>query len=168
MSRRMRYLQINILLNWNGKARLILWLQAVVKSNAMICVCRGPKLTHIPVLELTQLQWRDDILAIAVAGCVRLWDVRYFSKRAPLQELRHEGVKGLGFSCPLQRNVLATGGANGVKLWNVQSGSLRATIPTPEPVTSLSWSPHRKEIMASYGEVMAVWSLAPQVHRLAK
>jgi WD40 repeat protein len=114
-----------------------------------------------------QLEWRDNILATAGADCVRLWDVRYFSNRKPLQEFRHEGVKGLGF-CPLQRNVLATGGANGVKLWNVQSGSLRATIPTPEPVTSLTWSPYRKEIMASYGEVMAVWSLGFQVHRLAR
>jgi WD40 repeat protein len=68
----------------------------------------------------------------------------------------------------MQRNVLATGGANGIQLWNLQSGSIRATIPTPNPVTSLSWSPYRPELMASYGKDMAIWSLAPQVHRLAE
>jgi WD40 repeat protein len=115
---------------------------------------------------VTQLQWNDHILAAAAGNRVCLWDVRY-GGRDPLQEFQHEGVKGLAF-CPRQRNVLATGGDNGIQLWNVQSGSLRATIPTPDPVSSLLWSPYRNEVMASYGEVMGIWSLAPKVHQLAE
>jgi WD40 repeat protein len=116
---------------------------------------------------VTQLQWNDNILATAGGDSVRLWDIRYNAHQVPIQELRHEGVKGLEVS-PMQRNVLATGGTNGIQLWNLQSGSLRATIPTPDPVTSLSWSPYRPELMASYGKDMAIWSLASQVHRLAE
>jgi WD40 repeat protein len=115
---------------------------------------------------VTQLQWNDHILAAAGGNRVCLWDVRY-GGRDPLQEFQHEGVKGLAF-CPRHRNILATGGANGIQLWNVQSGSLRATIPTPDPVSSLLWSPYRNEVMASYGEVMGIWSLAPKVHQLAE
>jgi WD40 repeat protein len=79
-------------------------------------------------LPATNLQCYDNILATAGRDCVRLWDVRYVNDREPLQELRHKSVNGLEFS-PKQRNVLATGGANGIpRLWNFQSGSLQDFI----------------------------------------
>jgi WD40 repeat protein len=114
---------------------------------------------------IAKLQWNDNILAAAGGDAVPLWDVRF--SNLPYRTLEQRNVKGLEF-CPMNHNVLATGGENGVQLWNVQSGTVRKTIETSAPVTSVIWSPFRKELMASYGELMAVWSFSPQVHQLAE
>jgi WD40 repeat protein len=117
---------------------------------------------------VTRLLFDDNILAAAGGNCVRLWDQRYdIIKNGPMLELQHDNVRGLEF-CPSRRNVLATGGADGIHFWDVASGDLRSTIPTLLPVTGLTWSPYQNELMTSCGEIMTLWSVAPQVHRLAE
>jgi hypothetical protein len=87
-------------------------------------------------------------LAAALPQChkVALWDLR--RSKMPFQTMEHDSVKGMQF-CPLHRNTLATGGADGIRLWNVQSGGLRRHAPTVAPVNSLTWSTDRTEFMTS-------------------
>ena len=114
---------------------------------------------------VTKMQWEDNLLAVADGDSIFLWDTRYPTKL--LRTLEHKRAMDLEF-CPMQRNVLATGGSNGIHFWNVQSGNLRTTIPTPAPVNSILWSPYRKEMMAAYGDVMGIWSLSNGVERLVE
>lgn len=116
---------------------------------------------------VTRLLFDDNILAAAGRNCVRLWDQRYDALNGPMLELEHDNVRGLEFY-PLRRNILATGGANGIHFWDVASVDLRSTIPTLVPVTGLIWSPYQNELMTSCGEIMTLWLVAPQVHRLAE
>ena len=60
------------------------------------------------------------------------------------------------------------GGADGIKIWNVRSGQLKAFIPTEIPVACLVWSPYRREIMAGYGETMGIWTVTNEVTQLAE
>ena len=151
-------------LEWKGSNDLM------AASDSGLCRydirLRHPELYRYPVHhQITKMQWNDNVLAAADGHSIHLWDARYSEQ--PLKTFQHANAKGLEF-CPMQHNVLATGGSDGIHFWNVQSGELRATIPTPEPVTSLVWSPYRKEIMAAYGDDMAVWSLSSGVERLAQ
>jgi WD40 repeat protein len=127
-----------------------------------------------PDHSTTRLQWHpysDHVFAAAGGNAVRLWDVR--NPLEPLLAMQHESVRGMEF-CPMDSDLLATGGANGIHLWNLRNATLQTTIATHDPVTSLLWSPFldtkSSELMASYGDHMAVWSMTAghrKVHRLA-
>lgn len=104
--------------------------------------------------------------AMPTNNMVAFWDLRY--SRVPMNSLEHTDVKGLEFS-PLHRNTLATGGHDGIRFWNVQSGALRSAAETKDPVTTLTWSPHQHELMAGFGDYMGVWAVSPcsnKVHQL--
>jgi WD40 repeat protein len=158
-------------LEWKGSAELVVASHSRIERFDMRMP--SPAMAAYPGFgrenPVTRLQWNDNTLAASGGNCVRLWDQRY-SSGGPLLELQHDSVKGLEF-CPLQRNVLATCGANSIHIWDAVSGELESTIPTLDPATSLLWSPYRNELMTSVGETMTIWSLAgPQapVHRLAE
>ena len=114
------------------------------------------------------LQWNSEYIASAAGNAVFLWNPRQGGwTQEPHCKLHHDAVKSVEF-CLLQANVLATGGADGIKIWNVRSGQLKAFIPTEIPVTSLVWSPYRREIMAGYGETMGIWTVTTEVAQLAE
>ena len=116
---------------------------------------------------ISSLKWtQDNMLAVSGGNSISLWDARYATK--PLLMLDHETVKSVDF-CPAQSNVLASGGADGIKLWNVHTGHIRASISTDDTVvTSVVWSPYRRELMAGYGEKLGVWSVKKNITQLAE
>jgi WD40 repeat protein len=110
---------------------------------------------------VTKLAFQKDTKTLACAGngMIRLWDIRH-TGHGPLHTLRHDDVRGLQF-CPLEPNKLATGGKDGVKLWNTVSGKIANEIPMPrKTVSNLLWSPNRKEVVVSHGHRLSVWSLS--------
>ena len=113
-----------------------------------------------PAAKMQIQPGNEQLLAavIPTKNMVALWDLRY--ALIPLQTMEHEKVKGLEF-CPIHRNTLATGGQDGIRLWNVQSGALRSVIKTNDPVATLTWSPHQHEIMAGSGHYLRLWSVSP-------
>ena len=62
----------------------------------------------------------------------------------------------------MEPHILATGGSDGIKLWNVHQIAPLALIHTEAPVTSLLWSPFRTELMAAYGERIGVWKVTEE------
>jgi WD40 repeat protein len=114
------------------------------------------------------LQWNSEFVASTAGNDIFLWNPKQDGWiQEPLCKLHHDAVKSVEF-CLLQANILATGGADGIKIWNVQSGQLKAFIPTEMPVTSLVWSPYRREIMAGYGDTMGIWTVTTEVTQLAE
>jgi WD40 repeat protein len=115
---------------------------------------------------VTNLKYQQSTNTLACAGrngLVRVWDVRNF--REPLHNLRHDGASGMEYS-PGERNVLATGGRDGIKIWDIASGRQTVGISIPHKrVTSLLWSPYRKEILASYDQYLSVWSVSSEEAR---
>jgi cell division cycle protein 20 (cofactor of APC complex) len=113
------------------------------------------------------LKWtQDNMLAVSGGDSISLWDARYATK--PLLKLQHKTVKSVEF-CPTQSNLLASGGAGGIKLWNVHTGQMQASISTHDsPVTSVVWSPYRREIMAGFGDNLGVWSVTKNITQLAE
>jgi WD40 repeat protein len=115
---------------------------------------------------VTNLKYQQSTNTLACAGkngLVRVWDVRNF--REPLHNLRHDGASGMEYS-PGERNVLATGGRDGIKIWDIASGRQTVGISIPhKTVTSILWSPYRKEILASYDEHLSVWSVSSEEAR---
>jgi hypothetical protein len=111
--------------------------------------------------HFSSLQWQSHTIAAAAGNTVSLWDSRKsHSCKTPLHNLQHAEAKALEFS-PFQSNTLASGGKDGIKFWNVQSGSLRGEIRTRSPVTSVLWSPYRhNEIVASYGNYMGLLNVS--------
>jgi WD40 repeat protein len=83
------------------------------------------------------------------------------------------GSKNLSASCTMMPlsltsfaysyQIIATGGADGIKIWNVRWGQLKAFIPTEMPITRFVWSPYRCEIMAGYGDTIGIWSEVTQL-----
>jgi WD40 repeat protein len=116
---------------------------------------------------ISSLKWtQDNMLAISGGNSISLWDARYATK--PLLKLQHETVKSVDF-CPAQSNVLASGGAGGIKLWNVHTGQIRASISIDDThVTSVVWSPYRRELMAGYGDKLGVWSVTKNITQLVE
>ena len=127
----------------------------VFTYNSTLDTC----LHDAPAAKLQVQPQSGHLLAAAMPrkGMVGLWDMRY--SRVPMQILEHEKTKDLEF-CPRHRNTLATGGQGGVKLWNVQSTSIRSSFATKQPVSSLTWSPHRSEILAGSGQYLGLWSFS--------
>ena len=106
-------------------------------------------------------------LAAALPRCnkVALWDLR--RSKLPFQTMEHTSAKGMQF-CPLHRNTLATGGADGIRLWNVQSGGERLHAPTVAPVTTLTWSLDRTEFMAGFGDHLGVYQTSSDFTKIRK
>ena len=113
--------------------------------------------------QVSSLQWHDQTLVAAAGDTACLWDLRH--SREPWRRFQTRNIKSAQVC---NRNVLVTGGVDGVHFWNVQSGKLRGVIQTPEPVTNILWSPYRQqEFVASYGDRLGVWSVSNGTKRLA-
>lgn len=56
--------------------------------------------------------------------------------------------------CPWQSSLLASGGGTSdatVHIWNTTTGARLHSLVTPSQVTSIQWSPHRKEFLSTHG-----------------
>ena len=63
---------------------------------------------------------------------------------------------------PVELHILATGGSDGIKLWNMYQIAPPALILTEAPATSLLWSPFRTKFMATYGDHVMVWKVTEE------
>lgn len=63
------------------------------------------------------------------------------------------GIQAIGW-CPWQTSLLASGGGTSdatVHIWNTTTGARLHSLVTPSQVTSVQWSPHRKEFLTTHG-----------------
>ena len=108
--------------------------------------------------EVSNLKYHkaSSTLACALKDHVTVWDLR--NTRDYLYKLEQEMARGLEY-CPMDPNILATGGQDGIKLWDVKTGTLKTAISIPnKTVNSLLWSPYCREVLASYDHCLSLWS----------
>ncbi|HUP44232.1 MAG TPA: WD40 repeat domain-containing protein [Thermoanaerobaculia bacterium] len=88
---------------------------------------------------------------------IRMWDVRSGKETRSLSG--HSGhIKSLGFSRD-GRSLVSTA-ADGVRVWDVPSGSLRLMIPTSRGVVAAAFSPDGKVLASSGGDGVLLWNAA--------
>ncbi|KAG2007418.1 vegetative incompatibility protein HET-E-1 [Coprinopsis cinerea AmutBmut pab1-1] len=113
--------------------------------------------------EVCGLKWRSDGELLASGGndnVVNIWDGRVGDVAegargsAKWTKRNHTAaVKAVAW-CPWQPSLLATGGGTNdatIHVWNSTTGARLHTLRTPSQITSIQWSPHRKEIMTTHG-----------------
>lgn len=95
---------------------------------------------------------------IAVGGndnSCSLWDISNHMSNPQLKFIfRHEAaIKAVAF-CPWSKSLLATGGGTKdkiIKFWHTGTGTLINQIKTDSQITSLIWSKHYKQLVATFG-----------------
>ncbi|KAI0299362.1 WD40 repeat-like protein [Multifurca ochricompacta] len=113
--------------------------------------------------EVCGLKWRADGELLASGGndnVVNIWDGRLGdvteSSRGVARWTKRNhtaAVKALAW-CPWQPSLLASGGGTNdatVHIWNSTTGGRLHSLKTPAQVTSVQWSPHRKEFLTTHG-----------------
>jgi len=113
--------------------------------------------------EVCGLKWRSDGELLASGGndnVVNVWDGRVGdvgagTRSAPRWTKRNHtaAVKAIAW-CPWQPSLLASGGGTSdatVHIWNTTTGARLHSLATPSQVTSIQWSPHRKEFLTTHG-----------------
>ena len=106
--------------------------------------------------------------AIDDLGYINLWDIRHSGRRS-LWKLEQIDVACIDF-CPLEKQLLATSGGDGIKVWNTASGTVKANISIlNDEITCLLWSPFRKEILFAHNNFLSLASFSSdEGHVLAK
>ncbi|KAI9513543.1 WD40-repeat-containing domain protein, partial [Russula earlei] len=113
--------------------------------------------------EVCGLKWRADGELLASGGndnVVNVWDGRVGdviegSRGVARWTKRNHtaAVKALAW-CPWQPSLLASGGGTNdstVHMWNTTTGGRLHSLKTPSQVTSVQWSPHKKEFLTTHG-----------------
>ncbi|KIR25284.1 cell division control protein [Cryptococcus deuterogattii 99/473] len=127
--------------------------------------------------EVCGLAWRSDGQFLASGGndnVVNCWDGRIGASIlndegtprgvAKWTKRNHTAaVKAIAWS-PWQSSLLATGGGTADKhihFWSTSTGARTASLPTSTQVTSLTFSPHSKEILGTHGypdNTLTLWA----------
>ncbi|KAF4612690.1 hypothetical protein D9613_011772 [Agrocybe pediades] len=113
--------------------------------------------------EVCGLKWRADGELLASGGndnVVNIWDGRLGDVgegargSAKWTKRNHTAaVKAIAW-CPWQPSLLASGGGTNdatINIWNSTTGARLHSLRTPSQITSIQWSPHRKEILSTHG-----------------
>jgi len=113
--------------------------------------------------EVCGLKWRSDGELLASGGndnVVNVWDGRLGDVGpdargvAKWTKRNHTAaVKAIAWS-PWEPSLLASGGGTSdtsVHLWNTTTGARLQSLKTPAQVTSIQFSPHRKEFLTTHG-----------------
>ncbi|TCD65263.1 ubiquitin-protein transferase activating protein [Steccherinum ochraceum] len=114
--------------------------------------------------EVCGLKWRTDGELLASGGndnVVNVWDGRVGDVGAAgsrgvakwTKRNHTAAVKAIAW-CPWQPSLLASGGGTNdatVHIWNTTTGARLHSLTTPSQVTSIQWSPHRKEFLTTHG-----------------
>ena len=111
------------------------------------------------------LKWRSDGELLASGGndnVVNIWDGRVGDVNpaegargsAKWTKRNHTAaVKALAW-CPWHSALLATGGGTNdatINIWNSTTGARLHTAKTPAQITSLTFAPHKKELLSTHG-----------------
>ena len=108
--------------------------------------------------NITCLQWHDNTIVSAGNGVIRVWDTNQRGPSIqPMRTMEHPSVSSIKF-CPGRPNILVSGGEGGLKFWNVQNGSIRASVKVEAAVTDIVWSV-QSEILVAHGDRLSVWKL---------
>jgi len=113
--------------------------------------------------EVCGLKWRSDGGLLASGGndnVVNVWDGR-IGDVAPgtrgsarwTKRNHTAAVKAVAW-CPWQPSLLASGGGTSdatIHIWNTTTGARLHSVVTPSQVTSIQWSPHKKEFLSTHG-----------------
>ncbi|KAJ7468867.1 WD40 repeat-like protein [Mycena galericulata] len=137
--------------------------------------------------DVCGLEWRigEFIASGGNDNVVNIWDGRVGGAGPPVtgdgvatgkakwRKRNHTAaVKALAW-CPWQRNLLASGGGlndGTINLWNSATGVPGHSHATQGQITSLHFSPHRKELLSTHGfptNAISLWSY-PGLERLAE
>eukprot|EP00697_Spironema_sp_BW2_P010618 gnl/Spiro4/25946_TR12926_c0_g1_i1.p1 gnl/Spiro4/25946_TR12926_c0_g1~~gnl/Spiro4/25946_TR12926_c0_g1_i1.p1 ORF type:complete len:326 (+),score=103.89 gnl/Spiro4/25946_TR12926_c0_g1_i1:413-1390(+) len=125
--------------------------------------------------EVCGLRWSPNGLQLASGGndnLLNVWDgvqVGHTGNAARHTLAHHQAaVKALAW-CPLQANLLASGGGTAdrtIKFWNTQTGALLNSVDTHSQVCALQWSRFDKELVSSHGftqNQLTVWKYPSMV-----
>ena len=116
--------------------------------------------------EVCGLRWRADGELLASGGndnVLNIWDGRLGDVGTPGSSSRSAArwtkrnhtaaVKAVAW-CPWQPALLASGGGTSdatVHIWNTTTGARLHSLVTPAQISSIQWSPHRKEFLTTHG-----------------
>lgn len=116
--------------------------------------------------EVCGLKWRSDGELLASGGndnVLNVWDGRVGDVGTPSSSSRSAArwtkrnhtaaVKAVAW-CPWQPALLASGGGTSdatVHIWNTTTGARLHSLATPAQISSIQWSPHRKEFITTHG-----------------
>ncbi len=113
--------------------------------------------------EVCGLKWRADGELLASGGndnVLNIWDGRVGDvgpstpSSARWTKRNHTAaVKAVAW-CPWQPALLASGGGTSdatVHIWNTTTGARLHSLVTPAQISSIQWSPHRKEFLTTHG-----------------
>ena len=155
---------------WKGTELLVACRRGITKYDfsrhqpwQALCE-RRPVYTRIQALE-----WRDNIIASAdTDGNIQLFDSNIEAAVIkPRRSIRHLGVNSLCFYP--HSDILISGGHDGLRLWNVWSGELRASIPMDEPVKSVICSSvHNQNLLVATARSISVWTVRPSPEKIAE
>ncbi len=118
--------------------------------------------------EVCGLKWSPNGTQLASGGndnLVCIWDNQSQTAQwAPRFQLDHHNaaVKAMAW-CPLQANLLATGGGTAdrhLRFWNTANGSCVKAVDTKSQVSGIQWSQHNMELVTSHGfsqNQLTVW-----------
>ncbi|KAJ3554356.1 hypothetical protein NP233_g12439 [Leucocoprinus birnbaumii] len=160
----------------NGQIAVLSWNQHILSSG-----CADGSIWHHDVRvsqhkvmellghsgEVCGLKWRNDGELLASGGndnVVNIWDGRIVDAvggdgtvargNAKWTKRNHTAaVKALAW-CPWQPSLLASGGGTNdstINIWNSTTGARLHTLATPSQITSLHFSPTRKELLSTHG-----------------
>ena len=108
--------------------------------------------------RVTCLQWRGNTVVSASNGTIRVWNSNQNGGNIqPLHIMEHAGACALKFS-PSNPALLVSGGHDGLRFWNVQAGTIRASIDMNEAITDIAWSV-RNKILVAHGDLLSIWRL---------
>lgn len=108
------------------------------------------------------LKWSPSGTQLASGGndnAVRIWDSSVVSSDSRPTRWLHRfeehtaSVRALAW-CPLQNNLLASGGGEGdhcIKLWNTRTGACLNSVDTGSQVCALVWNKNERELLSSHG-----------------
>ena len=119
--------------------------------------------------EVWGLKWSFDGTQLASGSndnTLWIWDINLVNKPRHTFTQHKAAVKALAW-CPLERNLLASGGGTkdkSIKFWDTDAGNELWGLKTSAQICSLIWSKNSKEIVSSHGyekNELFVWKYSP-------
>lgn len=121
--------------------------------------------------EVCGLKWSFDGQQLASGSndnTLCIWDINKAVKPKFTLHSHRAAVKGLAW-CPLERNLLASGGGTkdkSIKFWDTDTGHEQFSLKTSAQICSLIWAKNSKEIISSHGyekNELFVWKYNPHI-----